>query len=301
MKGYYMQDHTIQMAVGKYKDLKQDCAVLIVIQGQDIGRDYRLRKSEYIIGRDGDCDIVIPESTVSRKHAKIQVIDLNEHKEHEYRLIDIKSTNKTYVNNTEADDVVLKSGDKIRVGDTILKFELLDDIDIKYHKEIRDKIRYDSLTRLLTKDSLCLALHHELQRCIQYNLPLSVVMMELDHIKNVNDTLGHEAASYALQEIASLVRSHLRKTDVSGRFGGEVFLSYLSEQPKEKAKIAADYLRMVIENASIVFASFKISVTASVGIAQFPVDGITIEELIAKADTALYKAKNGGRNQVCLA
>jgi diguanylate cyclase (GGDEF)-like protein len=296
-----MQDNTVQIDISAYKELKQVYAVLIVIQGQDIGRDYRLRKSEYIIGRDSDCDIVIPEHTISRKHAKIQLSNFREIENCEYRLIDIGSTNKTYVNNVEVQNVVLKNGDKILFGDTVLKFELHDEMDIKYHKEIQDKIKYDSTTRLLTKDSFFLALHHELQRCLQYNLPLSIVMMELDHFKDVSDTLGHDAGSYTLQQVGSLILTHMRKTDVSGRFSGEVFLAYLSEQPKEKAHLAADYLRMVIENASIVFADFKISVTASFGIAQFPIDGHTVQELIAIADTALYNAKIRGRNQVCLA
>lgn len=297
-----MPEHTIQIKTIKpAKELRRIYAVLMVIQGQEIGRDYRLRKPEYVIGRDSDCDIVIPEETVSRQHAKIQLTFFQETGSCEYRLVDNGSTNKTFVNNNEVQSVLLKNGDKILVGNTILKFEHLDAEDIKYHKEIQKKIKYDALTGLLTKESLYLALHHELKRCQQFNLPLSVLMMDLDHFKKVNDTHGHQAGSHTLKEIGSIISKNLRKTDVSARYGGEEFLSYLSEQTKDKAQIAADYLRMVIENSAINFQDIIISITISIGVAQFPDDGRTVEELVAKADEALYLAKNRGRNQVCLA
>jgi diguanylate cyclase (GGDEF)-like protein len=296
-----LQDKTIQISNEKYRELKRVYPVLTIIQGQEIGRDYRLRNPEYVIGRDNDCDIIIPDETVSRKHIKIHLSQAKEGSDNQCRLVDLGSTNKTHVNNMEAQDVVLKNGDKILVGNTILKFEFFDEVDIKYHREIQKKIKYDELTQLLTKDSLYLALHHELRRCQQYHLPLSILIMDLDHMRKINDTVGYEAGNNIIKEVGFLIKKNLRKTDVSARYGGEEFLAYLSEQPKEKAHIAADYMRMVIENASIVVGIVNIPVTISIGIAQFPVDGKTIDELVAKADAALYKAKSRGRNLVCLA
>jgi diguanylate cyclase (GGDEF)-like protein len=296
-----MPDHTIRIkGIKPQTDLKRVFPVLIVIQGREIGRDYRLRKPEYVIGRDSSCDICIPEQTVSRQHAKIQLTYVGGNGSYECRFIDAGSTNKTYVNNKEAESVSLKNGDKIRIGKTILRFELLDAEDLKYHKEIQNKIKYDALTGLLTKESLYLALEHELQRCRQFNIPLSVLMMDLDHFKKVNDTHGHQTGSHTLEEIGSLITKTLRKTDVSARYGGEEFVSYLSEQTKEKAFIAANKLRKVIENTAIVFGDATIHITISIGVAQFPEDGKTIDQLVARADKALYEAKNTGRNKVCL-
>jgi diguanylate cyclase (GGDEF)-like protein len=297
-----MTDPTVEIKMRKAgKELRRIYAVLTVIQGREIGRDYRLRKPEYVIGRDRDCDIYIPEKTVSRRHARIDLAYQKRKGTCEYRLIDNGSTNKTFVNNSEVQSVVLKNGDKIRIGKTILRFELLDAEDIKYHTEIQRKIKYDNLTGLLTKESLYLAAEHELQRCRQFNLPLSVLMMDLDRFKKVNDTYGHPTGSHTLKEVGSLIAKTLRGTDVSARYGGEEFVSYLSEQPKEKARVAADHLRMAIANAVITFGKATISITISIGVAQFPEDGSTIEELVAKADEALYVAKRKGRNQVCLA
>ena len=297
-----MRDPTVRIKVKKLgKELRRIYAVLIVIQGREIGRDYRLRQPEYIIGRDRDCDICIPEETVSRRHAKILVTDYKNRTTGDYRLIDNGSTNKTFVNNSEAQNVLLKNGDKIRIGDTVLKFELLDAEDIKYHAEIQRKIKYDNLTGLLTKESLYLALQHELHRCQQFKLPLSVLMLDLDHFKRVNDTYGHLAGSHTLKEIGSLISRNLRETDVSARYGGEEFVAYLSEQPKETAQVAANHLRRAIANALIPFDDARISITISIGVAQFPEDGSTIDELVAKADKALYAAKREGRNRVRLA
>lgn len=294
-----MSDPTVEIKMGGPSgELNRIYAVLTVIQGREMGRDYRLRKPEYTIGRDTDCDICIPEETVSRLHAKIQVLGTGPS---EYRLIDMGSTNKTFVNNSEAVDRAIKNGDKIRIANTVLKFDLLDAEDIKYHQEIQKKIKYDALTGLLTKESLYLALQHELQRCRKFDIPLSVLMMDLDHFKKVNDTHGHQAGSHTLKEIGSLISQYLRETDVSARYGGEEFVAYLSEQRKEGARIAAENLKAAIEDARITFGDKTISITISIGVAQFPDDGDTIDELVARADEALYAAKDQGRNKVCIA
>ena len=297
-----MSDRTIRIKKSRRpRDLRQIYAVLTVIQGREIGRDYRLRKDTYIIGRDRECDVCVPENTVSRRHAKIRRKYIKDRGSYEYRLTDAGSTNRTLVNNIEEHDVLLQKGDKIRIGNTILRFELLDAEDIKYHKTIQKKIKYDDLTGLLTKESLYLALEHELQRCAQFDMPLSVLMMDLDHFKKVNDTHGHQAGSHTLAEIGGIIGKNLRRTDVSARYGGEEFVSYLSEQTKQDALVAADHLRRIIENSPTIFRDTAIPVTISIGIAQFPDDGVTIDELVARADEALYAAKNNGRNQVCLA
>jgi two-component system cell cycle response regulator len=294
-----MSDPTVEIKMGEPGgQLSRVYAVLTVIQGRELGRDYRLRKPEYTIGRESDCDICIPEETVSRRHAKIQIRGSGPR---EYRLIDLGSTNKTFVNNSEAGSVLIKNGDKIRIGNTVLRFDLLDAEDIKYHQEIQKKIKYDALTGLLTKESLYLALQHELLRCKKFDIPLSVLMMDLDHFKKVNDTHGHQAGSHTLAEIGSLIARNLRETDVSARYGGEEFISYLSEQRKPGAKVAAESLRAAIANAQIAFGDKVIAITISIGVAQFPDDGDTIEELVARADEALYAAKGKGRNRVCLA
>jgi len=293
-----MSDPTVEIKMGGPSgELNRIYAVLTVIQGREMGRDYRLRKPEYTIGRDTDCDICIPEETVSRLHAKIQVLGTGPS---EYRLIDMGSTNKTFVNNSEAVDRAIKNGDKIRIANTVLKFDLLDAEDIKYHQEIQKKIKYDALTGLLTKESLYLALQHELQRCRKFDIPLSVLMMDLDHFKKVNDTHGHQAGSHTLKEIGSLISQYLRETDVSARYGGEEFVAYLSEQRKQGARIAAENLKAAIEDARITFGDKTISITISIGVAQFPDDGDTIDELVARADEALYAAKDQGRNKVCV-
>lgn len=294
-------DRTIQIDIQKMEHLEKIYASLIVLQGVDIGRDYRIHKNEFKIGRDPDCQFSIPESYVSRNHAVIRLVYYPQKNSYEYTIMDLDSTNHTYVNNKQITTHRLKDGDKIQIGYTILKFVLQDAMDIKFHKDLQKLIKYDALTSLLTKESLYLALERELVRCRKYNIPLTILMMDLDHFKLVNDTYGHQTGSHVLKEIGAIIRNNLRKIDVSARYGGEEFLSYLVEQPKNIAMHAADRLRDMIENAVIMYKDNFVNITISIGVSQFPVDGTNIDDLVARADEALYRAKNNGRNLVVAA
>ncbi|MFQ5646513.1 MAG: diguanylate cyclase [bacterium] len=275
-------------------------ACLLVVQGREIGRDYRLRQPEYYLGRDFNCEIMIPETSVSRKHAYIQLSYSQEREEYEYTITDLGSTNGTYVNNKKITSVFLHDGDKIRVGNVILKFELRDAIDLKFQKEIQKRLRYDGLTNLLTKESFYLALETEIVRAKRYNLPLSVFMMDLDHFKEVNDRFGHQTGSHTLQKAGELIGNTLRSVDVSARYGGDEFISYLVEQDKREAYIAATRLQEAFCANTFRYENNEVKISISIGVSLFPVDGSNLTELVKTADQALYRAKEKGRNCVCL-
>jgi diguanylate cyclase (GGDEF)-like protein len=202
------------------------------------------------------------------------------------------------VNNRPADRIELKEGDKIQVGGTLLKFVLLDDIEARYHKEIRNRITYDRLTGLLTRESFELALEMDLKRCHRYGLPMAVMMMDLDHFKSVNDTHGHLVGSHVLAEVGRLIRESLRADDVSARYGGEEFMAYLSERSGREGRQAAERIRRTIERERISHAGAQVGVTISLGVALFPEHGGDPLTLIGRADKALYRAKEAGRNRV---
>ena len=218
-----------------------------------------------------------------------------------YTLTDLGSTNHTFVNSRQVESVQLRDGDKIRIGDSVLKFVVLDKIEARFHAEIRDLISYDQLTGLLTKESLCLAFERELKRCLLYGLPLGVLMMDLDFFKSVNDGHGHQMGSHVLAEVGRLIRQSIRIDDVSARYGGEEFLSYLAETDTTGAERAAERVRSEIEAFSFILDEVSIQVTISIGIAVAPKDGENIKTLVAAADQALYRAKETGRNRVCIA
>jgi diguanylate cyclase (GGDEF)-like protein len=280
--------------------LQKGHASLVVMKGAEIGRDYRLKRARTILGRDPSADVQLPDRLVSREHACIEFLwDADERQAH-YILIDQGSTNYTFVNSRQVRKVELMDGDKIQLGNTVLKFVLLDDIETKFHEEVRNRITYDQLTGLLTKESLYLALDKELQRCRRYHLPLAVLMMDLDRFKSVNDTHGHAAGSRVLTEVGRRIRESVRALDVSARYGGEEFVTYLAETDAAGGGVTAERVRDGIGSRPFEVDGASIVVTISIGVAAFPGHGDDPEALVKRADAALYRAKAGGRNRVCI-
>jgi diguanylate cyclase (GGDEF)-like protein len=276
-------------------------ASLIVLRGEEIGRDFRLRRSPMSVGRSTTADICLPDDGASREHARVDYRGTGRADDATFWVTDLGSTNHTFVNGERVDSVELRDGDKVRIGDTILKFVVLDGIEVSFHAEVRDRISYDRLTGLLTKESLYLAFERELERCLRYGYPLSVLMMDLDHFKSVNDTRGHQMGSHVLSEVGALIREAIRSIDVSARYGGEEFTSYLAETPTEGGVLAAERIRRAIEAHTFVLDDVSVRITISIGVATAPEHGTSIKALVAAADRALYEAKETGRNKVCTA
>ncbi|HEO63755.1 MAG TPA: GGDEF domain-containing protein, partial [Candidatus Omnitrophica bacterium] len=128
--------------------------------------------------------------------------------------------------------------------------------------------------------------------------PLSVAMSDIDHFKNLNDTHGHQAGDTVLAEIAKIMHSACRATDVVGRYGGEEFIVMFTGADKEVAARVAERIRSEVEQMRFKFEKGTYKPTISLGVAQYAGDENATDDLIKKADTALYEAKEGGRNQV---
>jgi diguanylate cyclase (GGDEF)-like protein len=281
--------------------LRKSHAALIILQGVEIGRDFRLRRRRTVIGRSPETEIRLHDGQASRQHACIEWMPDAQHQASGYVITDLGSTNRTFVNLTPVTQAALQDGDKILIGSTLLKFVVLDDIEATFHSEIRDRITYDQLTGLLTKESLYLALDRELTRCKTYGLPIAVLMMDLDHFKSINDAHGHLMGSHVLSEVGRLIRDSIRIADASGRYGGEEFISYLAEADTDGARLAAERLRVAIEAHPFKHRDVTIAVTISIGVATAPKHGFDLKTLVDIADRALYQAKAGGRNRVCIA
>ena len=276
-------------------------ASLVVLQGAEIGRDFRLKRGRTIVGRGLEADVRVSDDLVSREHARIEFLWDPETRESHYILVDLGSTNRTFVNSRQIQRVELLDGDKIQVGNSVLKFVLLDDVEVKFHEEIRNRISYDQLTGLLTRESLYLALEKELQRCGRYRLPVAILMMDLDHFKSVNDAHGHVVGSRVLAEVGRRIRLTLRARDVSARYGGEEFLTYLSETHPDGGSLTGQRIRQAIRSSPFEIDGRSISLTISIGVSAFPDQGRDIEALVKRADAALYRAKAEGRDRVCIA
>ena len=280
--------------------LRKQHAALVVLEGAEIGRHFRLRRGPMIIGRGVGVEVRLADDLVSREHARLDCVWDAAAETTTYTIVDLESTNHTFVNSALVQTAGLREGDTIQIGDTVLKFVLWDDIEAKFHEEIRNRITYDRLTGLLTKESLYLALEMELTRCTRYGLPLAVLMMDLDRFKSVNDTHGHLMGSHVLEEVGGLIRRSIRTADVAARYGGEEFLAYLSESGLVGAAQAAERIRRAIEGHAFTLDGVTVPVTISIGIAACPEHGRDIRTLVRRADRALYRAKETGRNRVCI-
>jgi len=296
----YADDVTIICSTTSYNDLKKTFASLIVMRGNDIGKQFKIKRQNLVIGRIPSAGIMLKDKQISRSHAEIRPLFVPREQETVYKIVDLNSTNHLYVNGHKVREHVLRHDDKIRIGDTILKFSIQDEIEAKYHSAIQKKIEYDDLTSLLTYESFTSAMSWEIDNAREHRNKFCVIMMDLDDFKKVNDNHGHLMGSYVLSEIGHLIKNSLRQFDISARYGGEEFIAYLPETGREESETAAERLRAAIEKNIFSYQGDSLHITISMGISEFPENGRKLNALIAAADKALYKAKKDGKNRICL-
>jgi diguanylate cyclase (GGDEF)-like protein len=168
----------------------------------------------------------------------------------------------------------------------------------RLYREIQRLAITDELTGLYNRRGIMELGQREFERAARHNRPLSVVLIDIDHFKNVNDSHGHAAGDQVLRVMGEQCRRHVRGTDLVGRFGGEELLLLLPETKIKAAYEAAERLRKLIEEMEVQREQSKIKVTISLGVAERKGNMEELAELIHRADEALYAAKEGGRNRV---
>lgn len=172
--------------------------------------------------------------------------------------------------------------------------------DITKRKKSEEKLNIlattDELTGLWNRRYFMRILKHEMQRGKRYSYNFSVLMLDIDHFKKVNDDFGHAAGDKALEYLARVIRDHLRKVDVPCRFGGEEFAVILPYTDLDTAYQTADRLRMFIQDNPVKYQNKDIFFTISIGVAQYQPSVANEDELLKSADDALYQAKKNGRN-----
>ena len=165
-------------------------------------------------------------------------------------------------------------------------------------EKLREQANRDSLTGLFNRRYLEGTLERELARCRREGVPLSMVLLDVDHFKLVNDTYGHQAGDEVLRVFGRLLLEHARAEDIVCRYGGEEFLLVLPKMPLDIALERAAQLLKIFQETIVSYADLRIRITASIGIATTPEHSTSVEGLIRCADQALYQAKRGGRNLV---
>lgn len=284
----------------KRRDLRP---ALVFLSGELIAVPIPLEREEVILGRALEADVRVNDTQVSRQHARITTTkDLVSGKA-DYTLIDLNSRNGTFLNGHRITLEKLNNGDKIAIGETILRFDLLDEIDREYQRQIHRLISHDDLTGLLSSRSFFSELRREAGRAATDGRPFCVLMMDGDNFKSVNDTYGHLTGSKTIEEIGFSIMTNLRTGDAAARFGGDEFAAFLLDAEMPQALVAAERMRASIETQEFsVLQPGRTTethhITVSIGISSFPEDSSDPIELVEMADSALYRAKREGRNRV---
>ncbi len=279
--------------VKRSADNGEGCLVLIYPPGAEMGKRWKLTNDEIVIGRGSDCDIQIDRDSVSRKHARVF------RSENQWLVEDLGSTNGSYINDVPIQRSPLKDGDFVKIGSAIFKFLGGQGIESSYHEEIYKMTIIDGLTGAHNKRYFLEFLEREMARCTRYGRPLSLLMLDLDHFKQINDTHGHLTGDFVLKEMSRRLLGRIRKEELLARYGGEEFAAVLPETSHEGALQFAEQIRQIVEREVFEYEGDSLRVTVSIGVAT--VEGTSEsgpEEFIRMADENLFRAKRAGRNRV---
>ncbi|GAA6617846.1 diguanylate cyclase [Scytonema sp. NUACC26] len=156
----------------------------------------------------------------------------------------------------------------------------------------------DPLTKVFNRRHLLILAEQELKRSLRYNIVFSVLMLDIDRFKQINDTYGHAVGDRVLTVMAQVSLNCLRTVDFYGRFGGEEFVAFLPETDIDEAIIVADRIRENLEKTGILAQEQQIFITVSIGVASYHLRDDSVDAMLQRADKALYRAKNQGRNRV---
>jgi two-component system, cell cycle response regulator len=279
---------------------------LVFLKGELIATPIPLERDEVVLGRAVEADVRVNDFRASRLHARVSAERDPASNRTRYKITDLGSTNGTLLNGQVVMEAFLNEGDKVTIGDQLFRFEMLDEIDREFQQQIHRLLGHDELTGLLTSKSFFSELRREAARAESESLPFCVLMMDIDHFKLVNDSYGHLVGSQTLEEIGAIIKRALRAGDVAARFGGEEFAAFLLDADYAQGLVAAERVRSAIEKHEFAAVRKESSgefkthrITISIGVAAFPDDARDPLELVDLADSALYRAKRNGRNQIC--
>jgi len=269
-------------------------AYLIFLSGPLMGKMYPLKEGSIVLGRGHENEISVIEGGISRHHCEVIF------SKGKAVVRDLGSTNGTFLNGKRVQEQELIDGDKVQLSNsTIFKYAYQDQTESLLHEELFKMAIIDPLTGAHNKRYFEGRIQEDFSYAMRNNVPLSLVMFDIDHFKRINDTYGHPAGDYVLTQVSAVAKSVIRIEDTLVRYGGEEFVILLKGASLSGALAVAERLRKNIEDHAFHFDAQNISVTASVGVATFAERNFTDwQNLLKLADTLLYKSKNSGRNRV---
>lgn len=287
-------EKTVITQVTKLDDGEQKKAYILFLSGPLIGKLMHLQDGITVIGRSPDSDVVVNDARISRHHLQIEVNGPT------VTIEDMGSTNGTYVNGNRVTKHELSDGDKIQISSaTVFKFALQGKTENIFHKELYKMAVKDPVTNIYNKRFFIERLNEEFSHSKRSKAGLSLLMIDIDFFKKVNDTYGHLAGDMILQQLAQIFKQMVRNEDILARYGGEEFSVILRGTAKDGAVLLAERIRKRIASKPFVFEGNEIPITISVGVASLDEgrEHTNYEDLIKDADEKLYISKQQGRNR----
>lgn len=268
--------------------------VLVGMTGPLVGQEFPIPSVGGLLGRGPGSTFFIDDPGVSRRHLRLTPVpDPVRSTRRLVLLQDLKSRNGVRVNGQRVRHKLLRGGEKVMVGETVLRFERRDTFDAAFYTRLQELATTDPLTGVANRLSMAQELERQEAERVRYGRPYCVLLVDLDRFKQVNDHHGHAIGDRVLREIAGVLLGSLRGPDRAFRYGGEEFLVLVPETPALGALKVAERIRERVEKAPIRNGATRIYVTASIGAAEAGED-----DVLVRADRALYQAKRAGRNCV---
>lgn len=271
---------------------------LTILNGAFVGRTYQLGPGRLIVGRATDCDIALEDSGVSRRHALLVSTA-----QRSVSVEDLGSTNGTMVDGARIEVRELRGGERLQFGSgTVFKFEFRDSIEERFVSYLYESATRDHLTGVFNERFLREQLRVELAWHRRHTEPMSLILIDVDFFKKVNDEHGHLVGDTVLRQLASRCQGACRLEDVLARYGGEEFACLVRQTNTRGAVVLAERMRRVVEAAPFQHGRSgrgpSVQVTISLGVAELKAGMAEPEALIEAADRLLYRAKQAGRNRV---
>ena len=261
----------------------------------DLGKQF-VCNEKLVIGRDAEA--TLNDASISREHCAI----FREPPLGIYVLEDLNSTNGTTHNGCPVKErTILSPGDKIYLGSSVLRFALSDKVDFEYNSKVEELVQLDALTGLSTKRQYDAVFDIMSRQALDQRSDLTVIVLDMDGLKSINDTYGHEMGSFSIVEVAKILMRILGPLGHVARFGGDEFVGvFPGLSISDAVQLGTDVCKSVEKHS---FEKGKISVhpTVSAGIASYPETTSHPRVLFYEADQALYEAKRNGKNQVVTA
>ncbi|MBN2723198.1 MAG: GGDEF domain-containing protein [Deltaproteobacteria bacterium] len=277
---------------------KNSCLVVLYPPSAVLGRKVEISSEKpLVIGRHPDCELQLNDDSVSRRHAMVEFSSSG------CIISDLGSTNGTYLNESVIRrKMKIENGAKIRIGQVLLKFLSGEDVEAEYHDNLYKLTIIDALTDAYNKRYLMEYLTREIERLKRNTSSgMSLLMIDIDHFKVLNDNFGHLVGDLVLKEVASRIRSNVRKNEIFARYGGEEFTVCLPDTNAKSAFEIAERIRNTVCSSPVSAEGNEIVVTISLGICTTQAGReYSPEEIIQKADENLYRAKRAGRNKTVM-